>query len=1344
MMTRLVVMSALGGILLGSINVVPAYADDRPFAVKPGQATLPGTLPAPNPGGPVQTARLKAKATGTSVIIDELTTESSLTVAEPDGRITLTNHLQSARVRKGDAWMPVDAGLARNADGSWSPKATPSGVTLSGGGRGPLTTLTDKKGRSLALSLPFDLPGPVVTGAGARYTNVLPGVDLDVTVSDQGGVREVLVVRDVRAAASPELKALRLGTSATGLTVEADSAGNLAAKDGDGTKVFTAPTPVMWDSSTAPVSSSAPAANAAGVVLGAASKAAPVSALDDAAEAAAHSAATDTPTSSSAGPGNGATVRSIAVKAEPGTVTLTPDADLLGGSGTTWPLYIDPSWTPTGPMGTNHFAQVMEGCANIPQYDVPQTNGQGVGYQKYQLDYCFGLERSYYEFNTSAMNNRMVVNEAKLYLTETYAANNNCDATAPVTAKWMREGISDGTDWNHQPQNVEQTFSTQTPKSAYFGCGWRPVEFDVTGALRTVAQLQIPRWTVGLFGNESKNAGNLGFMRFNTNPYVQATYDLPPNQPDANYTNPDSQNPNGAACGGGQPGWIGMTTMAGDTSNITLNAYASTPMPNTNLVVGFHVWDNKTADANGNPADTSWQASQPIGPSAWARANIGSRVSDGHQYGWNAWATDGLLEGPGSAYCYFNVDLTPPSLAEFEMSTAFPPLGSGLTPTAHAGDQRIALRVSSNDPTPGGCTRGSCIKSGVRAFQYALDDNIPPVGANTLMAEPDSNGTALADIPVNLNRDDWGVHTLFVRAIDGAGNTQPQAARYDFYAPWNPATKVIPGDLTSDGTPDFLSPASDGTLTLVPGNSDFTAEPGLASTKDQSPEHDSWNNYLVAHRGSLSEGSQDDLIVYNKGSHELYAYFNDSTQVPPGTAGHFSRRAISPIGTSPACARGIDGTWNHLTQMVATAPNGNIAKRPGLITVENGRLRYYPGTPLGGCLLGAGTDLGTGDWSGMTLLAPGSVDGLPTLWARDDLTGAIHTYPLSLNAQGVPTATLAAPVHRQLSSGLTGLCADIDHGSTANGTSVLNWTCNSAAGNQQFTLGTDGSLHVLGKCVDIPFGAKDNDTKVVLWDCNNGVNQQWVPGTVAGSLRNPTADRCLAVEGGATGEGGYLAIRTCENVPGQKWDTGIPAERAATQAVLPLGLSATAFPKVDSPGDVNGDGHPDLFVVAADGALTAHAGAAAVNGLPRFSAPVNLGVPNRPVGYHVRSAYDGGKCVDSMGPVADGRRPAIWDCWAGVSQKLNFASDGTLRAGSACLTAPESGAGNGSPVAMSECVGARGQQWALRADGSLYNPAVDRCLEIPGWITANGTGLGIWSCLGTPNQRWTLTVNPAV
>ncbi|MFF2040446.1 ricin-type beta-trefoil lectin domain protein [Kitasatospora sp. NPDC058170] len=1310
-----------------------AFADDRPFAVKPAQSTRPEALPTPPPGGPLQAARLKAKATGKPVTVDELTTESSLTVAEPDGKVTLTTHLQAARVRKADAWTPVDAGLARNQDGSWSPRATPSGVALSGGGTGPLATLTDKAGRSLALTFPVTLPKPTVSGSGARYPEVLPGVDLQVDVTDQGAVREVLVVKDAKAAADPRLASLRLTTSAKDLTVSADEAGGVTARAADGTAVFSTPAPVMWDSATA-----APAA--AAKPEGRAAKSAP-----GAAEAAAQPAAGPAQPSSTDGPGDGAKIRPIGVRAEAGALTLTPDAGLLAGEGTTWPLYIDPTFTPTAPMGTNHFVQVMEGCPSPgSQLDKEQPKGQGAGYQQYQ-DNCFGMERSYYEFDTSALNSRMYIAEATAYFYETYGANHDCNAEAPVTLKWMKDAIGSGTNWLNQPR-WHQDLDTKRPKSAY--CSQQPVNFDVTGAAREVAQGGIQQWTLGLFGDETRSAGNYGFMRFNKNPYIQAKYDIAPNTPDSMDTSPASQNPSGPACGGGQPGWIGMTTLAGDASNITLNAYASTPMSGNNLVVGFHTWDNMVDDGHGNPSDATWRASEPIGSAGWGRANIGGRVSDGHQYGWNAWASDGLLDSPGSAYCYFNVDLTAPSLAQFTPLQSFPPLGSGLKPTAHAGDQGVSITVSSNDPTPGGCTRGSCIKSGVRGFQYALDDNIPPVGANFKEAAPDADGTAVADIPINLPRDQWGTHRLYVRAVDGAGNTQPEAAVYDFYAPWNPANKVIPGDVSDDGTPDFLAPDSQGNLTLLPGNADVTAAPVVSSAKSQSPEHDSWNNYLIAHRGSVTERSVDDLIAYNKGTHKLYAYLNDASAVPAGTPGHFSLGTFMPLGVSGNCASGIDGTWDNITQLVSPGAYGNPRGLPNVITVENNLLRFYVGDYTGGCRLSAGVTLGDGDWSGVTLLTPGTVGGTPTLWARDNVTGAVLSYPLAFGADGTPTGTLHAPVHRPLVSAVkdaagANMCADVDHGWTANGTTALLWNCAAGSPNQQFTLGADGLVHVLGKCLDIRGEGTDNGSDVVLWDCSGGNNQKWEAGTIPGTLRNPVSGRCLGVPDGLNTPGNHLIIWDCSADVSQKWDGAGAAGQLTPQAALTPGFTSAEYPGLESPGDVHGDGFPDLYATGADGRLSQVPGTAAENGLARFGAPITLGVPNRPTGYHVRSAYDGGKCLDHYGPML-GHDVAIYDCWNGVSQKFTFAPDGTLRAGGYCVGVRDNGIYNGSSVAVLDCLGEPGQQWTLRSDGSLFNPNSKRCLEIPGWDNTNGRSLDIWDCItGNRNQLWNLSVNTA-
>ncbi len=1324
---RLTLAAALGGLVLGAVG--PALADDRPFAVSPLRTSRPDALPSPEAGGGVQAARLRAKASGKPVTVDELTTETSLTVANADGSLTLTTHLQAARVKKDGAWTPVDARLAKNPDGTWSPHATPSGISLSNGGSGPLATLTDRVGHSLALTFPMALPAPTVNAAGAKYADVLPGVDLQVDVSDQGALREVLVVRNAAAAANPALRTLRVGTSAEGLTVSSDVAGNLAARTAEGGTVFNAPTPVMWDSAT----TAAPAPGAgAGKSAGAQSAA-------DGPAAGATSSTKDVP-------GTRAHVRPVAVRADATSLTLTPDAGLLGGGDTVWPLYIDPSFTPTAPMGTNHYAQVMEGCPDSPQYDVPQANGEGVGYQHYQTN-CYGMERSYFEIDTHTLNHSMVIGDANLYLSESYGANWSCSAQAPVTLKWTK-GISSATKWTYQP-DIVQELGTQWPTSAAAGCGSKPVVFPVTAAVQSVVQQGLPNWTVGLFGDETRNTtSNLGFMRFNTNPYVIATYDLPPNTPDAMYTSPDAQNPSGAACGGGQPGWIGMTTLAGNTSNITLHAYASTPMAGNNLVVGFHVWDNMANDGNGSPATLSWPVSSTISSSAWGSANIGGQVSDGHQYGWNAWGSDGLLGSPNSLYCYFDVDLTPPSLAAIDISTAFPPLGSGIAPTAHAGDPGATIRVSSNDPTPGGCNLNGCVKSGVRGFQYSLDDNIPAVGANTVAVTADANGTAVADIPVSVNPDQWGTHTLYVRAVDGAGNTQPQAAVYSFYAPWNPATKVVPGDLTFDGTPDFLSPAPDGSLTLVPGNSDFSATPGLASTANQSPEHDSWNNYLIAHRGSLTQSSVDDLFAYNKGTHKLYAYFNDSTRVPAGTAGHFSLRGISQLGASTACPAGIDGTWNNLTQMIAPGAQGNPNGLAGLITVESGHLRFYQGSLVGGCLIAAGTELGDGDWSAVTLLAPGTVGGTPTLWARDNTTGAINSYPLTFDAAGAPTTILHAPVHQPLVSAVRdtaglNMCADIPFGGTDNGTKAELWNCTALNPAQALTRGTDGTLHVLGKCLDVRNSETANGALVQLWDCNNTGAQKWETGPFPATLRNPESGRCLAVPSGDNTPGRQLIIWDCLNDSSQNWVAGVPGGALlAPQPVLPVGISTAAYPRVDSPGDANGDGNPDLFTTDNNGVITQIPGIAPVGAIARFANPITLGAANRPVGYHLQSVHNPGKCLDNYGPSA-GADLVLWDCWNGISQKFAFAPDGTLRTGGLCVSTRANGTGNGTQLATLDCQGDTGQVWLLRADGSLYNPQSNRCLELPGWATANGTVTGIWDCNGNPNQRWTLTANTA-
>lgn len=165
---RLALIPALAGLLL-TVPAVSARADEA------------------GPSDPLLAAQAEAVAGGQDVPVESLTTETSTVTANPDGMFTSTTNVMPVRVLKDGVWTPVDATLATNADGTLSPKATPNDVTLSGGGNGPLVTLTNEDGHSMALTMPFPLPAPTVSDDTAVYKSVLPGVDLSVAVTDQGG-----------------------------------------------------------------------------------------------------------------------------------------------------------------------------------------------------------------------------------------------------------------------------------------------------------------------------------------------------------------------------------------------------------------------------------------------------------------------------------------------------------------------------------------------------------------------------------------------------------------------------------------------------------------------------------------------------------------------------------------------------------------------------------------------------------------------------------------------------------------------------------------------------------------------------------------------------------------------------------------------------------------------------------------------------------------------------------------------------------------------------------------------------------------------------------------------------
>ncbi|MFJ4918480.1 RHS repeat-associated core domain-containing protein [Streptomyces sp. NPDC088725] len=423
------------------------------------------------------------------------TTATSTTSAEPDGTFTETLSPLPVRVERADgSWADVDATLVKAADGSYTPKMTPSKLALSGGGSGPLALL-DEGGRTVSVSWPTSLPAPVVSGATATYANVLPDVDLVVTANGQGGFSEVLVIKSAQAAANPALATLTLATRTSGVSLTADGAGNLSATDASGTVVFHAPAPVMWDT---------PTASAQRGKANASKRTSPPA---------------DSPGDGSQ-PASGATTAPVkATVGSDGSVQLTPDAEMLASSATRFPVYVDPSWQPVTESSPS-FTYVQQAYPNTSHWN--ESGAQlGVGFQGWSSP--TGIERAFYQFNVKNVLHTDI-HSATLNASEVYSSNNAC--TKYQVDVQNADHISSATTWNAQPALFSQTASAQVGGANGAGCDG-PVAFttDVTPAVATDGDGTL---TLRVAGHSETD--RLQFKRMSTDPTLTINYAPTPHE----------------------------------------------------------------------------------------------------------------------------------------------------------------------------------------------------------------------------------------------------------------------------------------------------------------------------------------------------------------------------------------------------------------------------------------------------------------------------------------------------------------------------------------------------------------------------------------------------------------------------------------------------------------------------------------------------------------------------------------------------------------------------------------------------------------------------------------------
>ena len=137
-----------------------------------------------------------------------------------------------------------------------------------------MAVLGDGKGAEVAFSWPEDLPAPELAGSTATYRDVLPDVDLLLTVT-RTGFEQLLVVNSKPSAATlRRLGELRFPMSYEGASVKEGRAGDLQLLGDNGAQLGSAATPLMWDARTDPATDEPTAVEEVGLELAAPSESA--------------------------------------------------------------------------------------------------------------------------------------------------------------------------------------------------------------------------------------------------------------------------------------------------------------------------------------------------------------------------------------------------------------------------------------------------------------------------------------------------------------------------------------------------------------------------------------------------------------------------------------------------------------------------------------------------------------------------------------------------------------------------------------------------------------------------------------------------------------------------------------------------------------------------------------------------------------------------------------------------------------------------------------------------------------------------------------------------------------
>ncbi|WP_104819781.1 VCBS repeat-containing protein [Kitasatospora sp. MMS16-BH015] len=949
-------------------------------ALAPAASAVTPAAPAAPQTSADDEAQAEARRSGKPVEVLERRDEHTEVLANPDGTFTWRQHVRPVHAKVGGQWKTPDATL-RAEGGRVAPVAATFPMSFSGGGSGPLATMT-QDGKSVSLSFPVALPAPELDGASALYREVLPGVDLKV-LAETDGFAHHLIVKTREAAADPRLATLSYGLKTTGVSVAADASGTLAATDASGTPVFRAPAPTMWDSShlQAGAPAAAPAAPAASPAAAAQSRALRAAPAPAAATPSAPAPSSSPDSADHASPEAPAEAVKMPVEVIGGELRLTPDQKLLTSPDTVFPVVIDPAFSGGGRVNwTMAYKQRNNaGAANTSYWNGDHFTDKlpRLGYEDDPNYATYGTARSFFQMDTRGLGGAQVVSA-------TFNVFNNytwsCTAT-PVELGYTN-AIDPNSTWNNQPAWA-QTLQEKSFAHGRTDCGAAGEDFNSDALKQLVQRAADGNWndiTLGLRSRADFEGNDQSWKKFNNDPHLEVTYNHPP-----------VLNEYGAYQGPWSPGSTSAKAIACSTdpatwpvvgnNDVTLTARVSDP-DGGNLTAHFGIWQHGGAAV---------QAFDPVVASGtWAQGTVkAGQLSDGKSYRWAVQAQDGITTSPLSPSCGFTVDRTPPA--------------KPTVTAADSGDQPArterTLKLAATDAF------------GLDGFCYSLNKPLPTGNtkcAGGTWAPAAADGTATIKLTPTL----WPTNQLHVQAYDKAGNL----SAYDGAAsPATNSTEIkttssgfvglpdggsngdLPGDLDGDGYADFVADGPDGQLRFYAG--DGTGNVAAARVVSTS----GWRGALIAHRGDFASNvtgqtkdGYEDYVV--KLGSKLYVYPNDGLGNP-----QYDKRTELKHPT---------GDWSATTQILAT---GNIDRVPGsdLLVKDGDSLVLFSGTTAGPLATSNGklipVTVAASGFARYDLLAPGDLDGdgAADLLARNTTTnpadpefGKLYLYPGSNPERG--------------------------------------------------------------------------------------------------------------------------------------------------------------------------------------------------------------------------------------------------------------------------------------------------------------------------------------------------------